>query len=82
MEINDIPMDQRLTKEEKCFIDTLPQDDRDTLYNESEGKETAEVIGIVNDGVTTLILESPYRIQAAKLYIDMLRGLDEMDRSE
>jgi hypothetical protein len=71
MDHGNIPVEFRLSTQEKCFMDELPQEALNTIYL-SNGKQSVRVTGINRDGVFTIFLENPGRIEAAKKYINML----------
>jgi hypothetical protein len=79
MALSDYPKETNrlLTQQEKCFLDTLPEEALSTFFNESEGKATGRITGIMDSGVMTLILETPDRIQAVKDYIEMIRQISD-----
>lgn len=83
MALNDSPrINQLPTQDEKCFLDDLPQDALNKFYAEADYKTSAHITGISKEGVTTITLETPERIQAVKNYIDMLIDLGIRQRPE
>ncbi|MBT2555507.1 hypothetical protein [Arthrobacter sp. ISL-5] len=75
-------INQLLTQEEKCFLDDLPQEAVNAFYSEVDGQENGSITGLTKEGVTTITLESPERVQAVKQYIDMLIELGVRERPE
>jgi hypothetical protein len=66
------PSNKLLTPAEKCVIDAMP-DEAQQKFLESEGDQTGRITTMDINGVTTIRLDTPERVQAVKDYIEMMQ---------
>jgi hypothetical protein len=61
-----------LSREEKKFLDTMPDDVVKTFLSELDGQTRGTFTGIDNEGVFKLTFEGEDRLQAIRDYFEML----------